>query len=183
MPNYQVTITDGTGSVAMKAGTYRVSASAAPGYDLSSLSPTTFTATASAGSQAFTLSASGTLNMIFNETGAAGGTPVTEGTVVMTDSTGNTQYGTAVTIDSSGTAVFNNVPYGDGTEPFTLCFKQLTTDDNHNIHVGVVTVSMESQTNTVYVENTPIATQDFSLSDAHYSGLSLTATLDFTENA
>ncbi|MBO4539167.1 MAG: hypothetical protein J5781_02740, partial [Clostridia bacterium] len=61
MATYQVTITNGAGSESMKAGAYAVTAVSAPGYDLTSLSPATFTATAEAGSQAFTLAAEGTL--------------------------------------------------------------------------------------------------------------------------
>ena len=181
MATYQVTITNGSGSQNMKAGTYTVSATSAPGYDLSSLTPTTFTATSEAGSQAFTLTAQGTLTFIVNETGASGGTPVTGGTIVMTDSSGNVQYGSPVNIGSDGNAVFNNVPYGDGTSPVTLYFKQLTTDDNHNIHTGVISVSMSSQTQTEYVQNTPIALQTFTVTDATYTGLPVgSATFSFS---
>lgn len=182
MQSYQVTINNGAGSANMKAGTYDVVASEAKGYDLSSLAPATYTATAAPGSQAFTLSAQGTLTMIFNETGAQGGTPITEGSVVMTDEDGDAQYGSPVTIGADGNAVFENVPYGDGTEPFPLYFKQLATDETHNIHAGVVSVEMTSQTNTVYVENSPVAAQSFTLTDAHYAGLPVSATLDFAES-
>ena len=183
MANYSVSFTNGSASQSMKAGTYSVEATSAPGYDLTSLSPTTFTATTSAGSEAFTLSATGTLTFIVNETGAQGGTAVTGGTIVMTDSTGNVEYGSAVNISSSGEAVFNNVPFGDGTDPYTLYFKQLTSDDGHNIYAGVITVSMTSSTQTEYVENLPIASQALTLTDANYSGLPVnSATLSFTEN-
>lgn len=183
MANYNVTITNGTGSQNMKAGTYSVSAVDAFGYDATTLAPTTYTASQSAGSGAFTLSATGTLTLIVNETGASGGTPITAGSIVMTDSTGNTQYGTAVTINASGEAVFNNVPYGTSETPFTLYFKQLSTDDGHNINEGVISVEMSSQTQTDYVQNTPIALQTITLTDANYSGLPIaSATLEFTEN-
>ena len=183
MANYNVNITNGQGSVAMKAGTYTVSATQAEGYDLTSLAPTSYTATASEGSGAFTLSASGTLTFVVNESGASGGTPVTSGSIVMTDSTGNTQYGSPVSIDSNGQAVFDNVPYGSSGSPFTLYFKQLSTDDNHNIHEGLITVGMGSQTQTEYIQNTPIATQNITLTDANYSGLPInSAILNFEEN-
>ena len=183
MATYQVTITNGAGSENMKAGTYAVTAASAPGYDLSSLSPATFTATAEAGTQAFTLTAEGTLTFIVNETGASGGTPITGGTIVMTDSAGTVEYGSPVTIDSNGNAVFNNVPYGDGTSPITLYFKQLTTDAGHNVHQGVVTVSMTAQTQTEYLQNTAIALQSFTLTDANYSGLPVdSASLSFSND-
>ena len=183
MANYNVTITNGQGSAAMKAGTYTVSATSSFGYDATSLSPSTFTATAEAGTGTFTLSATGTLTFVVNETGASGGTPVTSGTIVMTNQDGTTEYGSAVTIGATGEAVFNNVPFGDQTTPFTLYFKQLSTDENHNIYTGIITVNMNSNTQTEYVQNTAIATQTINLSDANYSGLTIpNATLSFTGN-
>ena len=183
MATYQVTITNGAGSESMKAGAYAVTAVSAPGYDLTSLSPSTFTATAEASSQAFTLAAEGTLTFIVNETGAAGGTPITGGAIVMTDSAGTVEYGSPVTIDSNGNAVFDNVPYGDGTSPITLYFKQLTSDASHNVHTGVITVSMTAQTQTEYLQNTAIALQSFTLTDANYSGLPVdSASLSFSND-
>ncbi len=181
MANYDVTITNGSGSEAMQAGTYTVSATA-NGYDTGTLSPTTFTATANAGSEDFTLSANGTLTFNVNETGAAGGTPITSGSIIMTDATGTTEYGQAVTIDASGNAVFANVPYGDAGTPFTLYFKQLSSDDTHNVFDGVITVQMTSATQTEYVQNTGIATQTFTLRDANYD-LPIDGTLSFVSNS
>ncbi len=181
MANYTVTITNGTGSQAMQRGTYDVTATA-DGYDVSTLTPTTFTATDAAQTQAFTLTANGTLTLNVNETGAAGGTPITSGTLVMTDSTGTEEYGQPVTIDASGNAVFENVPYGTTTEPFQLYFKQLTTADGYNVFEGVIPVSMTAQTQTEYVQNTAAAEQTFTLQDANYN-LPIDGTLTFTENA
>ncbi len=181
MATYNVTITNGNGSQAMQKGTYNVTATA-NGYDVSTLTPSTFTATESAGSESFTLSANGTLTFNVNETGAAGGTPVTGGTIIMTDATGTTEYGTAVTISATGEAVFDNVPYGATGTPFQLYFKQLTTDDNHNVYDGVISVEMTAQTQTEYVQNNPTATQTFSLLDATY-GLPISGSLSFAPNA
>lgn len=181
MANYNVTITNGTGSQRMQIGTYDVTATAS-GYDVSTLTPKTFTATDAAQTQAFTLTADGTLTFIVNDTGAAGGTPITSGTIVMTDETGTTEYGSPVTIGADGSAVFNNVPYGTAGEPFTLYFKQLTTADDYNIFDGVITVQMTSQTQTEYIQNTQAAENTFTLTDATY-GMPIDGTLDFTENA
>lgn len=181
MANYDVTITNGTGSQNMMAGTYTVTATEAPGYDLTTLTPTTYTATTAEGTGDFTLSAAGTLTFIVNETGAAGGTPITSGTIVMTDSTGTTEYGTAVSINANGEAVFENVPYGTETEPYTLYFRQLTTDDTHNVYDGVITVNMITQNQTEYIQNTATAVQTLTLTDANYN-LPIDGTLTFTEN-
>ena len=182
MENYDVTIINGQGSQDMKPGAYNVSATYAPGYDMSTLSPTEYTAIAS-GTGAFTISANGTLTITFNETGAAGGTPITSGTVVMTDSTGNTQYGPVIQIDSTGTATFNNVPYGSPESGYTLYFKQLTSDMDHDIYPDVFTVGMGDQTQQEYVINLPkYVPQNFTLTDANYTNLPVyNAVLRFEE--
>ena len=112
MANYNVLITNGTGSQNMEVGTYTVTATYAPGYDLTTLAPTSYTVNPTTQDANFTVSASGTLTITFNETGAEGGTPISSGTVVMTDATGEIQYGSAVNIDENGVVTFNNVPYG-----------------------------------------------------------------------
>ena len=177
MANYNVQITNGAGSESMKSGNYTVTVSAT-GYDATTLSPTSYTAGESAGSGTFTVSANGTLTLVFNETGAHGGTAVTSGTVVMTDSTGQTEYGSIVTIDANGQAVFNHVPYD--ANGYNLYFVQKSTDAGHNVYSGVISVSMATATQTEYVLNSPIALQSFTLTDASYSGLPIaSATLDF----
>lgn len=181
MAEYNVSITNGEGSQTMDIGSYSVSAIYAPGYNMESLSPTTYDVTSAGGTGAFLLSACGTLTITFNETGAAGGTPITSGTVVMTDSTGETEYGSVVTIDSTGTATFDNVPYGSEQSAYTLYFKQLTSDENHDVFAGIFAVGMGMQTQQEYVLNTlkPVL-QNFTLTDANYSGLPIKdATLQF----
>ena len=180
MGKYTVSITNGSGSLPMKEGSYTVAVVSAPGYDVSSLDPKSYVAGKTAGSGSFTLAATGTLTFNVNETGSPGGTPVTGGTLVMTDASGSGQYGNVVTIGSSGEAVFENVPFGNADTPFALYFKQLTADDAHNIYEGIIPVSMGAQTQTEYVRNDPIATQSFTLTDANYTGLAIpAASLDF----
>ena len=179
MANYNVEITNGNGSQNMKKGDYSVTVSA-NGYEATTLSPTSYSASASSGTGNFTVSANGVLTLTFNETGASGGTAVTSGSVVMTDSTGATEYGSPVNIGANGEAVFNNVPYGAET-PYVLYFVQKSTDDSHNVYEGVITVNMASASQSEYVINLPIANQTFSLTDANYSGLPVaSATLTFT---
>ena len=181
MANYSVNITNGSGTQNMKAGTYSVTV-VADGFDATSLTPASYVVSDATGTGTFTVSATGTLTFNVNETGAQGGTPITAGTIVMTDSTGNTEYGSAVSIDATGNAVFNNVPFGDATTPYVLYFKQLTSDDAHNVYSGVITVNMSSNTQTEYVLNNPIAQQTFTLTDATYTGLPVSnATLTFTQ--
>ncbi|HBF86474.1 MAG TPA: hypothetical protein DDW54_02210 [Clostridiales bacterium] len=179
MADYNVQITEGAGSAPMKKGNYSVTAMA-NGYEATTLSPSTYTAADTEGTGAFTISANGVLTIVFNETGAAGGTPVISGSVVMTDATGATQYGSPVNISATGEAVFNNVPYSSET-PYVLHFVQLATDDGHNLFDGVITVNLSSENQTEYVVNSPIATQNITLADANYSGLPVAgATLVFT---
>lgn len=182
MSNYNVTIINGTGSQTMETGNYSVSAVYAPGYDMETLTPTSFTASSTSTTGAFTISASGTLTITFNETGAVGGTPITSGTVVMTDSTGTKEYGSPVEIDSNGTAVFNNVPYGSAQSAYSLYFKQLTSDENHNVFEDVFVVGMGDKTQQEYILNTlKSSLQNFTLTDANYTNLPIdNAVLEFT---
>ncbi len=180
MPNYNVTITDGTGSQAIQNGTYDVSA-VVTGYDASTLSPTTFTADGTASTNAFTISADGTLTFNVNETGAAGGTPITAGEIVMTNQDGSVEYGSPVAIGADGNAVFANVPYD--TAGYTLYFRQLSSDPTHNPTTGVITVNMTSQAQTEYIENSAAAVETFTLADANYPGLPVNGTLNLTEQA
>jgi len=181
MANYNVTITNGSGSERMKAGSYTVSVDAT-GYDATSLNPTSYTVSKSEGSQTFTVSANGTLTLTFNETGEAGGTPITSGSVIMTDSTGANEYGSAITISSTGAANFANVPYGTSEAPITLYFKQLTSDSSHYIDENIISVLMTSSSVTDYVENAPFSVQSFTLNDANYSGLPVNGTLNFSNS-
>ena len=179
MANYNVQITNGSGSEKMLSGSYSVTVSA-NGYDATTLSPTSYTATAAGGTGNFTVSANGVLTVVFNETGEQGGTPITSGSVVMTDSTGETEYGSPVTVNSNGEAVFNNVPY-NLDNPYQLHFKQLSSDSDHAPYSGVFTVGMGTETQTEYVVNEPLNSQTFTLTDANYSGLPVAnATLTFT---
>lgn len=179
MANYNVQITNGSGSANMQTGNYSVTVNA-NGYDATTLSPVSYTAT-SGGVGNFTVSADGVLTIVFNETGAEGGTPITGGSVVMTDSTGTTEYGSPVTISATGEAVFNNVPF-NLDNPYQLHFKQLSSDENHIAYPDVFTVGMGTETQTEYVINQPIyAEQSFALTDANYAGLPVAdATLVFT---
>ncbi len=180
MPNYNVTITDGSGQQAIQNGTYDVTATVT-GYDASTLEPKTFSADGTASTNAFTISASGTLTFIVNDTGAAGGTPITEGQIVMTDQAGTTQYGSPVTIGTDGNAVFQNVPYD--TAGYTLYFRQLSTSPDYNFSQDVITVTMTSATQTEYIQNTAAAVETFSLTDANYPGLPIDGTLNLTSQA
>lgn len=185
MAEYNVTIINGTGSQTMDIGSYSVSAIYAPGYDLNSLAPTNFTATPQAETGAFTIAGTGTLTITFNETGEIGGNPITSGTVVMTDATGEIQYGPIMDINSEGTATFNNVPYGSEQSAYTLYFKQLTSDENHNIYENVFAVGMGAQTQQEYLINTlKSVLQNFTLTDANYTNMPVyNAVLKFENNS
>ena len=179
MANYNVQITTGQGSENMNIGAYDVSVTA-NGYEATSLSPTTYTATSPSGSGAFTVSADGVLTLIFNETGAAGGEAITSGSVVMTDETGDTEYGSPIEINEVGVATFGNVPF-DLETPYVLYFKQLSSDDDHIPYEGVFAVGMGTATQTEYIKNLPkCAEQSFTLTDENYGFPISTATLNFT---
>lgn len=178
MALYPVTITNGSGSQRLPAGVYSV-APTVTGYT-GTLVPATFTATASDGSQSFTLAATGTLTLTITEDGTAEGTKITGGAFIRCNSEGDTTYGTEKTIDALGACTFDHVPYGDETTPYVFYVRQLRSDSTHNIQSGVITVNMAANTQTNYVTNPLAGTQSFTLADAYYSGLNLSGGLDFT---
>lgn len=180
MANYNVQITNGTGSANMLNSQYSVTVNA-NGYESTTLSPDSYTVSGSAGTGNFTVSADGVLTIIFNETGAAGGTPITSGSVIMTNKSGTIYYGQARSINANGKAVFNNVPYS-ANSPYTLYFKQLSSDYHHNPINRVITVHMSRAAQKVYVLNTAAEElQKFTLTDANYEGLPVnSANLNFT---
>ena len=177
MAQYVVTITNGTGSQILPKGKYDVTASV-PGY-AGTLDPSTFTASELEGNQSFTIAATGTITLHVNDTGASGGTPVTSGSFIRCNSDGTETYGTAKTIDAMGACTFDFVPFGTSEAPIDVYVKQLTSDETHNVHPGVVTVSMSEPNQTQYVQNTPAALQSFTFADANYAGLNLNGTLTF----
>ena len=166
MANYNVQITNGSGSQIMQSGNYSVGV-VASGYEANTLSPTSYTVTGSAGTGNFTVSACVVLTIVFNETGAAGGAPITSGSVVMTDSTGQIEYGSPVSINANGEAVFDKVPF-DMENPYHLYFKQLASDGNHAPYPEVFDVGMGLENQTEYVLNAPICEQNFTLTDENY---------------
>ena len=169
-----VTITNGSGTVDLINGSYNITASV-PGYDDSSLNPSSIVVSADTNTYAFTISADGTLTIHVTEDGTSSGTPVVGATFVRTDSEGN-EYGTEITSDSSGNAVFNNVPYAASNAPI-IYFKQLSSDGEHEFSNLVQSVTLTTSTFTEVIENTKAATRTITLNDTNYGNLPLSGTI------
>lgn len=163
-----ITITNGTGSADVINGTYDVEATVT-GYDNASISPNEVDIEDGTNSYAFTISATGTLTLHVTDTGTASGTPIEGATFVRTDSNG-TEYGTPITSDSNGNAVFNNVPFAPTNAP-TIYYKQTSSDGDHEFDNTVQSTTMTTSTSTVEVENPVGATRTFTLTDANYANL------------
>lgn len=164
---YEIAIINGAGTATVENGTYGVTANV-PGYDNSTINPTSVTVTQSTSSYNFTISATGTLTIHITEDGTASGTAIEGATLVRTDSTG-TAYGTPITTDSSGNAVFNNVPFGDSAP--TIYYKQTSTSSNHGYDDAVQSVTMTNSTQTVEIENPSTNQITVNLLDANYENL------------
>lgn len=126
---YNININNGTGSENIQDGVYNVTATA-NGYDNSSIDPSSVTITTGTDEYAFTIAATGTLTLHVTEDGTSGGTPVVGATFIRTDSSGN-EYGSEITTDSNGDAVFNNVPFASSSAP-TIYYKQKSSDSRHS---------------------------------------------------
>ena len=163
-----VNIVNGSGSSELINGTYTVTANVG-GYDNTSIDPSSVNVQAGTNSYAFTIAANGTLTLHVTEDGTASGTAIVGASFVRTDSTG-VEYGTDVVTDSSGNAVFNNVPF-DSTSAPTIYYKQTASDGNHEFDNTVQSTTMTTSTSTIEVQNAVGATRTIQLTDANYANL------------
>lgn len=173
-----VNITNGTGSSSLINGSYSITSNV-DGYDNTSINPSSIVVDAGTNTYSFTIAASGTLTLHVSEDGTSTGTPIVGATFVRCDSTG-TEYGTPVTSDASGNAVFNNVPYAASGAP-TIYYKQTASDGDHEFDNTLQNTTMTDSTQTIEVQNTVGATRTISLTDANYQNLPIEdGTLTFT---
>ena len=172
-----VTITNGTGTGELINDSYTVTANVT-GYDNTSIDPSSINVVEGTNSYAFTIAATGTLTLHVTEDGTSSGTPIVGATFVRTDSSGNV-YGTAITSDASGDAVFNNVPFADSGAP-TIYFKQTASDGDHEFDSTVQNTNMTTSTETVQITNQPGASRTITLTDANYTNLPIDGELTFT---
>lgn len=173
-----INITDGQGTGSLINGSYTVTATST-GYDDTTINPSSVNIVEGTNTYQFTIAATGTLTLHVTEDGTSTGTPIVGATFVRTDSTGNT-YGSAITTDSNGDAVFNNVPY-DSTNAPTIYYKQTASDGDHEFSDLVQSTTLTTSTETIEIQNIPGATRTITLTDANYSNLPIgTATLTLT---
>ena len=175
-----VTITNGSGTSQLINGSYSVEANVV-GYDNSSINPTTLNVEEGTNNYAFTIASTGTLTIHITEEGTAGGTPIVGATLIRTDSSGN-EYGSAITTDASGNAIFNNVPFADNNAP-TIYFKQTASDGDHEFSEAVQNTTMTASAETLEISNPAGAIRTITLTDFNYNNLPIeTATLTLTNN-
>ena len=173
-----VNITNGTGTSQLINDTYTVTA-VATGYDNSSINPSSVSIVDGTNSYAFTISATGTLTLHVTDDGTVTGNPIVGATFYRTDSTG-AEYGSVITTDSNGDAVFNNVPFAETDAP-VIYYKQTASDGDHEFDNTVKNTTMTTNTSTIEVQNPVGATRTITLTDANYSNLPIgSATLTLT---
>lgn len=163
-----ININNGTGEEELINGTYTVTADVT-GYDNTSINPSSVTIEAGTNTYAFTISATGTLTLHVTEDGTTTGTPIVGATFVRTDSAG-TEYGTPITSDANGDAVFNNVPF-DATNAPLIYYKQTASDGDHEFDQTVQNTSLTTSTATVEITNQPGAERTINLTDSNYTNL------------
>ena len=163
-----INITNGSGNADIINGSYSVTADVV-GYDNTSILPASIDIVNGTNSYAFTISANGTLTLHVTEDGTEQGTPVIGATFIRTDAAGN-EYGSLITSDANGDAVFNNVPYANSGAP-TIYFKQTASDGNHEFDNTVQSTTLSTQTDTLQITNALGATRTINLTDANYTDL------------
>ena len=174
----QVNIVNGVGTVSLINDTYTITSNTV-GYDNTTIDPSSITVDATTNTYSFTIAANGTLTLHVSEDGTSSGTPIVGATFYRTDSSG-VEYGSVITTDSNGDAVFNNVPY-DATNAPTIYYKQTASDGDHEFDSTVQSTTLTTQTQTLEIENTPGATRTINLTDTNYANLPIgEATLTLT---
>lgn len=161
-----VNINNGTGTAELINATYTVTADV-NGYENSSINPASVTVVEGTNTYAFTISASGTLTLHVTETTT--GTPIVGATFYRTDSNG-VEYGSIITTDSNGDAVFDNVPYSTTQAP-TIYYKQTASDGNHEFDTTIQSTTMTTSSSTIEIQNPLGATRTITLEDANYANL------------
>ena len=175
-----INIVNGSGSDSLINGSYTVSA-VVNGYDNTSINPSSVTIESGVNTYAFTVSANGTLTLHVSEDGTSAGTAIVGATFIRCDSQGN-EYGSVITSNQDGDAVFNNVPYAASSAP-TIYYKQTASDGNHEFDNTLQSIVMTTQTQSAEVTNAPGATRSITLTDSNYANLPIdSATLTLTNS-
>ena len=169
-----ITITHGSGTSNLINDTYTVTSNVT-GYDNTTIQPTSVDIVEGTDTYAFTIAADGTLTLHVTEDGTSAGTPIVGATFIRTDATGN-EYGSVITTDTNGDAIFANVPFDTENAP-TIYFKQTASDGDHEFSDAIQTTTMTTQTSTLEITNTQGATRTITLTDANYTNLPLDGTL------
>ena len=173
-----INISNGTGTGELINDTYTVTASVV-GYDNSSINPSTVNVVEGTNNYALTIEATGTLTLHVTDDGTVSGNPIVGAIFVRTDSNG-TEYGSPITTDSTGDAIFNNVPYATTGAPM-IYYKQTASDGEHEFSTTVQNTTLTASATIVQIENAVGATRTINLTDANYSNLPIgEATITFT---
>ena len=172
-----ITITNGVGTSSLINDTYTVEANVT-GYDNTSINPSSVNVVEGTNTYSLTIAANGTLTLHVTDTGTQQGTPIVGATFIRCDSQGNT-YGSVITSDTNGDAIFNNVPYASSNAP-VIYYKQTASDGDHEFDNTLQQTTMTTSTSTVEVQNSAGATRTINLYDANYANLPLDGTLTFT---
>lgn len=173
-----IDITNGVGTGELINDTYSVTASVT-GYENATIDPSSVSIVEGTNSYAFTISASGSLTLHVTDDGTTSGNPIVGATFFRTDSSGN-EYGTVITTDNNGDAVFANVPY-DATNAPIIYFKQTASDGDHEFNTSVQNTTLTTSTETLQIENPVGALRTINLTDVNYTNLPIEiAELTFT---
>lgn len=165
---YSITITNGVGQANVLEDSYSVTSNT-PGYLDSSIDPKTLDITGSASEYSLKISGEASLTLHVTDTGTSTGVPIVGAKFIRCDRLGNT-YGSEVTTDSTGNAVFQNLPYAQENAP-DVFYKQTTGDGTHTFDSTLKSIILDSVTNTKEVENPLPPLKTFKLEDANYTGL------------
>lgn len=163
-----IPITNGQGSVELVNGTYTVTSTTA-GYDNTSVTPSEQEITEGVNEYSFTIAATGTLTLHVSDDGTSVGVPIEGATFIRCDASGAT-YGTEITSNADGEAVFNYVPFATENAPI-IYYKQTASDGSHIYDDSLKNTTLTDETSTIEVANAEAPLRTFNFTDTNYENL------------
>lgn len=169
---YVINITNGEGQENILNGNYSVSASVT-GYDNDTVLPSTVEVKDDTTVLNFTIASTGTLTLHVTEEGTAEGTAIVGAKFIRCDINGNT-YGTEITTNENGNAVFEHVPFAADGAPIVY-YKQTASDGEHNFDGTLKNITLTEETTTKEVANPTAKLINVTLKDQYYTNLTIDA--------
>lgn len=160
--SYNITINNGKGYANVPEGFYEAESNVT-GYIISSIYPKTVEIDDEKKEYDFTVCAEGLLSLYVTETGRVGSTPIVGAKFIRCDENGIEEYGEEIKTDSTGTAVFLNIPYDINRKDLIFYYKQKSSDGAHIFDDSIQFVIMDERSKGELIANPLFEKKDYNI--------------------